>query len=115
MILNHSRLLVLGSIVLCPTASLSQGNGAWVCAPALGVSPGSKPRGWDAAPPAAPAPGWALPAALRFSICPLAAKDTHICIKLLGSWSNSGTSDSNYRCITGTDKSAARQHGTHQC
>jgi len=54
----------------------------------------------------------ALPTA---SICPLAAKDTHVCIKLLGSRSNSGTSDSNYRCITGTDKSAARQHGTCQC
>lgn len=53
-----------------------------------------------------------LPAASRLLNFSLAAKDTHVCIKLLSSQSNSGTSDSNYRYITGADKSGARQPGT---
>lgn len=70
-------------------------------------SPGGDPRGPGSGPPAAAAP--------RLLKRSLATKDTHVCIKLLGSQSNSGTSDSNYRCITGADKSAARQPGTCQC
>lgn len=53
-----------------------------------------------------------LPAASHLLNFSLAAKDTHVCIKLLSSQSNSGTSDSNYRYITGADKSGARQPGT---
>lgn len=66
-------------------------------------------------PPSRSPGGSALPTAPHLLKRSLAAKDTHVCIKLLGSQSNSGTSDSNYRCITGADKSAARQPGTCQC
>ena len=72
-------------------------------------------RGGERPWAAVPREGWggsALPAASRLLNLSLAAKDTHVCIKLLSSQSNSGTSDSNYRYITGTDKSGARQHGT---
>lgn len=58
--------------------------------------------------------GSALPAASHLLNLSLAAKDAHVCIKLLSSQSNSGTSDSNYRYITGADKSGARQPGTCQ-
>lgn len=58
--------------------------------------------------------GSALPAASHLLNLSLADKDTHVCIKRLSSQSNSGTSDSNYRYITGADKSGARQPSTCQ-
>lgn len=70
--------------------------------------------GWGGEGPEAAEPwggnsGSALPAAPCLWNLPLAAKDTHVCIKLLSSRSNSGTSDGNYRYITSADKSGARQ------
>ena len=60
MILNHSHLLVLGSVVLCPTASLSQGYGVQVCAPALGMPPRIQAQGVGCSPPSSPSP-WLCP------------------------------------------------------
>lgn len=86
------------------------------CAPnTYPLLPRRWPRGAGMWPPSRGPAGSALPTAPHLLKRSLAAKDTHVCIKLLGSQSNSGTSDSNYRCITGADKSAARQPGTCQC
>lgn len=60
MILNHSHLLVLGSVMLCPTASLSQGYGVQVCAPALGMPPRIQAQGVGCSPPSSPSP-WLCP------------------------------------------------------